>query len=125
MLYDHIDLRVTNFEKVRALYDAILPALGFSRLNEGPEDINYHRPAKNHAEPFFGLMLDPKHRPNGSRIAFRVDSRQEVDRIANVARNAGARAFEPAETYDADHPYYYAAFFEDADGNKLEVVYRE
>jgi hypothetical protein len=26
-LYDHIDLRVTSLAKVRALYDALLPAM--------------------------------------------------------------------------------------------------
>jgi hypothetical protein len=29
MLYDHMDLRVSDLVKVRALYDAMLPAMGF------------------------------------------------------------------------------------------------
>ena len=125
MLYDHIDLRVSDLANVRPLYDALLPAMGFSRIDESDTDVNYHRPEKDHAHPFFGLMVDPEHRPNGSRIAFRVDSRKEIDRLAAIARTSGARAFEPPEIYDEDHPYYYATFFEDGDGNKLEICCRE
>lgn len=125
MLYDHMDLRVTDLRRVRKLYDAIMPALGFSRIEESDTEINYHRPEKDHSQPFFGLMLESDHCGNASRIAFRAGSREEIDSIARLAESAGALAFEPPEVYDPEHPYYYATFFEDADGNKLEVCYRE
>ncbi len=125
MLYDHVDLRVTDLRKVRALYDALLPALGFTLIEDGAEEINYHEPGKQRSRPFFGLMLDRDHRPDRSRIAFRASSRDEVDRLAAIAHKAGAPAFEPPENYSAEYPWYYATFFEDADGNKLEICYRE
>ena len=125
MLYDHVDLRVSDLEKVRPLYDALLPALGFSRLDEQEGDINYHRPEDEPNHPFFGLMTDADHNGNGTRIAFRADSRKDVDRLAAIARAAGARAFEAPENYSPQNPRYYAAFFEDADGNKLEICFRE
>ena len=125
MLYDHIDLRVSSLAKVRELYDALLPAMGFSRLEQDDEDVNYHRPQPDRSGPFFGLMQDSQHRPNGTRTAFRANSRSEVDRLAQIAHEAGARAFEPPAPYSAESPSYYAAFFEDADGNKLEICFRE
>jgi catechol 2,3-dioxygenase-like lactoylglutathione lyase family enzyme len=124
MLFDHVDLRVSDFAKVRPLYDALLPAMGYSHLTETADWINYEKRGDGGASPFFGIMLDPGHRPNGSRIALRAASRAEVDRLAAIAQSAGATAFEPAHLCEEYTPYYYATFFEDADGNKLEICYR-
>jgi catechol 2,3-dioxygenase-like lactoylglutathione lyase family enzyme len=124
MLYDHADLRVSDLAKVRALYDVLLPAMGFVRLEEDGLNINYYREVDDRSQPFFGLMTDSKHRPNGTRIAFRAASRDDVNRLAQIARAAGAHAFEAPENYGGSQRYY-AAFFEDADGNKLEICFRE
>ncbi len=124
MLFDHVDLRVSDFAKTRPLYDALLPAMGYSQLTETADWINYERPGGNATSAFFGIMLDGGHRANGSRIALRADSRAEVDRLAAIAQSAGAIAFEPAHLCEEYTPYYYATFFEDADGNKLEICYR-
>jgi len=125
MLFDHIDLRVSDLGKVRKLYDALLPAMGYSRIVEDADSICYYRPGDDRSAPFLGLDLDPSHRRNGSRIAVRAASRAELERLAAIARDAGATAFEGPELCEEYTPYYYAAFFEDADGNKLELCYRE
>ena len=59
----------------------------------------------------------------GSRCA--RPSRAEVDRLAEIARASGATAFEPPHVCEEYTPFYYATFFEDADGNKLEICYRK
>jgi catechol 2,3-dioxygenase-like lactoylglutathione lyase family enzyme len=124
MLFDHVDLRVSDLAKVRALYDALLPAMGFSNLEEDGSNVNYYQEGEDKSQPFFGLMTDREHRPNGARVAFRAASRQDVDRFAAIARDAGATAFEGPENYGGS-PKYYAAFFEDANGNKLEICFRD
>ena len=68
---------------------------------------------------------DANHQPNGNRIAFWADSREGVDRIAEVVRRAGGRNLEDPEICQEYSPGYYAFFFEDPDGNKLEVCFRE
>ncbi len=125
MLYDHVDLRVSDLLKVRTLYDSLLPAMGFTRLAEDADSICYYDPGDSRAAPFLGLVVDPEHRPNGTRVAFRAADRAGVDRLAELAKAAGARAFEPAHLCGEYTPSYYATFFEDADGNKLEICYRE
>ena len=124
MLFDHVDLRVSSLAKTRGLYDALLPALGFSRVVEDQTSICYYHPGDDRAAPFFGIDADPQHRPNASRIALRAADRKEVDRLAEVARAAGATAFEAPNLCEEYTPQYYATFFEDADGNKLEICYR-
>jgi catechol 2,3-dioxygenase-like lactoylglutathione lyase family enzyme len=125
MLFDHVDLRVSDFAKTRGLYDALLPAMGFSRIAQDDQTICYYRPGGDRSIPFFGIDCDPGHRPNGTRLALRAASRAEVDRLAGVAKDAGATAFEAPHVCEEYTPFYYATFFEDADGNKLEICYRE
>jgi catechol 2,3-dioxygenase-like lactoylglutathione lyase family enzyme len=124
MLFDHVDLRVSGFSAVRELYNTLLGALGFTRIAEDSDSICYYRPGEERSAPFLGLVADPNHRPNGTRIALRAASREEVDRLAEVARSAGAQAFEPPHVCEEYTPFYYATFFEDADGNKLEICFR-
>jgi catechol 2,3-dioxygenase-like lactoylglutathione lyase family enzyme len=125
MLYDHIDLRVSDLAKTRPLYDTLLPGMGFSDIVVDSESVCYYRPGGDRSNPFLGLVLDPHHRPNGTRLALRALGRLEVDRLAELARSAGALAFEPPHVCTEYTPFYYAAFFEDADGNKLEICYRD
>jgi predicted lactoylglutathione lyase len=125
MLYDHIDLRVSDLAKTRPLYDALLPAMGFSEIVADSESICYYRPRSDRSDPFLGLDLHPQHRPNGTRIALRAADRLDVDRLGEIARLAGALAFEPPHVCEEYTPFYYATFFEDADGNKLEICFRE
>jgi predicted lactoylglutathione lyase len=125
MLFDHMDLRVSDFAKVRGLYDALLPAMGYSRIAQDDETICYYTPDGDRSKPFFAIDIDPDHKPNGTRIALRAADRQEVDRLAEVARSAGAKAYEAPHVCVEYTPFYYATFFEDADGNKLEICYRD
>jgi predicted lactoylglutathione lyase len=70
---------------------------------------------------FFGVTESPGHVPNENRIAFWAASRAEVDQIAEVVSRAGGRNIEGPMDYD---PGYYAVFFEDPCGNRLEVCHR-
>ncbi len=125
MLFDHVDLRVSDLARARPLYDALLGALGFANIVEDADSVCYYRAEGDRSAPFFGLVLDRGHRPNGSRLALMASSRAEVDRLAAIAEGHGAAAFEPAQLCEEYTPWYYATFFEDAEGNKLEVCFRE
>ena len=124
MLYDHVDLRVSDKQKTRNLYDTLLPALGCTDLQEDANSICYYAPGFARDRAFFGIIEEPGHRPNGSRLAFRASSIEEVDRLAALAKQAGALAYEAPHICEEYTPFYYAAFFEDADGNKLEICFR-
>lgn len=121
---DHIDLRVRSLVRARPFYDAFLGALGLHRIT-GDDALEWAGYAYGHEEPistpFFGLMPDPGHLGNATRIAFAADSRAEVDTVAAAVRAAGAAAVEGPELCLEYHPTYYAVFFEDGDGNRFEV----
>ena len=121
--YDHIDLRVKDRARAQRFYAQVLPALGFTKEHSDSEWGAFYAPG-NGKPPFFGFTEDPNHQPNGTRISFWAGSREEVDRVAEVVRAAGGLVLEGPELCVDYTPDYYAFFFEDPDGNKLEICYR-
>ncbi len=123
-LLDHIDLRVRDMGKARRFYGEVLPAIGFTRKTQDDEgEVVYTAPGEGKRE-FFGFTLDPKHKPNPTRISFWADTHEEVDRVAEVVKRAGGKVLEGPELCRDYTPVYYAFFFEDPDGNKLEICCR-
>jgi catechol 2,3-dioxygenase-like lactoylglutathione lyase family enzyme len=119
--FDHIDLRVRSLAVVRPFYEVLLPALGFTRDASIPGWFTFEAADSDGATEFFGITESPTHIANECRVAFWVDSQSEVDRLAAIVRQAGARNVEGPGYEDAQ---YYAVFFEDPSGNRLEVCYR-
>ncbi|HET9846203.1 MAG TPA: VOC family protein, partial [Nitrospira sp.] len=73
---------------------------------------------------WFGVIEDHNHVPNATRFAFAVESSEEVNRLAEIVRTAGAINIEGPE----DMPYtriYYAVYFEDPSGNRFEIYHCE
>ena len=123
-LLDHIDLRVKDMEVAANFYGKFLPQLGFVHESPG-DDFHTFYAAGDRPMEFFGFTEDKNHRPNGTRIAFWADTREEVDWIAKLVRDAGGKNLEGPEVCEGYSPGYYAFFFEDPDGNKLEICCRE
>jgi catechol 2,3-dioxygenase-like lactoylglutathione lyase family enzyme len=123
-LFDHIDLRVKNREAAQRFYSQLLPAIGF-RVDKSGEKWGLFEAEGQKAVDFFGFTEEADFQPNGNRIAFWAESRDAVDKAAAVIRQAGAKNIEGPELCLDYSPGYYAVFFEDPDGNKLEVCYRE
>ncbi|MEN3367864.1 MAG: hypothetical protein V7609_7 [Verrucomicrobiota bacterium] len=123
-LFDHIDLRVKNRGAAQKFYAQILPAIGF-RVDKSGEQWGLFEADGEKAVDFFGFTEEADHRPNGNRIAFWAESREAVDNVAEIVRKAGGKNLEGPELCVEYSPGYYAVFFEDPDGNKLEVCYRE
>jgi catechol 2,3-dioxygenase-like lactoylglutathione lyase family enzyme len=123
-LYDHIDLRVKNRGAAQRFYAQVLPAIGF-RVDKSGDRWGLFEAEGSVAVDFFGFTEEADHRPNGNRIAFWAPSREAVDRVGEVVRRAGGKDIEGPELCVEYSPGYYAIFFEDPDGNKLEVCFRE
>ena len=121
--FDHIDLRVKDTKKAQRFYEKVLPALGFTEPGDDGVWFSLSAPGDGRP-PFFGITEDLKHQANGTRISFWADTEQEVDEVAKVVRQAGGKVLEGPEVCEDYTPRYYAFFFEDPDGNKLEICCR-
>ena len=72
--------------------------------------------------PTSPITEDATHTPNANRIAFWAADREKVDRVANLVRSIGANVTSGPQEYPEYGGSYYAVYFEDPCGNRLEVV---
>ena len=122
--FDHIDLRVRDLAAAKQFYSCLLPELGFTIDSSGGEWCIWQAPGEGPVE-FFGFTEAAKHQPNDNRIAFWAESRKEVERLAELVRQAGGLNLEGPALWREYAPGYYAVFFEDPSGNKLEICCRQ
>lgn len=121
--FGHIDLRVRDLEAALPLYAALMPELGMpgERVGEGWKTFVGERPQPG--KPFLPIQEDREHVANANRIAFWVDSREEVERLAALIASVGAKIESGPRDCPEYSATYYAVFFEDASGNKLEIYH--
>ena len=119
---DHLSIRVSDYEKSKLFYGRLLTFLGFKIEAEYPETTGW----ANGQTLFWIAQADPQASKRKYHIgevgfhhyAFRLRSRQDVDDLDAFLRNdLKAEIVDPADEYYDD---YYAVFFLDPDGLKLE-----
>jgi len=118
---DHISIRVSDYEKSKAFYDKLLKFLGFKVLGEYGDQIGW----TNGKTRYWIGQADGQAVERGYRIgdiglhhyAFELRSRKDVDDLQSFLKSEGVTIFDPADEYYDD---YYAVFFLDPDGIKLE-----
>ena len=127
----HVDLVCRDLERSLALYAAVFGPLGLEAplLVEGErgEQIHYLRfPAIGSGSIGLRQALDEQafelYAPGLHHIALAVDSREDVDAAHAAAVEAGAEVLHAPRLWPQYHPAYYATFFLDPDGFRLEVA---
>ena len=121
--FGHIDLRVSELGPALAFYEQLLPSLGFTERYHGDEWKVWATTDPLPAAAYFGITEESGHVANANRIAFRVQSPGDVGRVAEIAARAGAVDLSGPKPMPYG-PGYYAAFFADPCGNRLEVYVR-
>lgn len=131
----HVDLVVSSIERSLPFYRELLEPLGWSGLRKVPgeqgETIHYlsvegpgvaalglrEKRSNAHGVPYDRYAVGVHH------LCFDVPSREVVDERALWLRDQGARIESGPAEYDYT-PGYYAVFFYDPDGIKLELLHR-
>ena len=127
---DHIYITASDLQRSESFYDhVLLEALGFRKnkftLGDDPHIQYFNR--------HFGYVLRPSrnsdghdsHAPGLHHFCLRVESVADVVAVANQLRAIGVAASE-ARLYSEYAPDYWATFFADPDGVRLEVTnYRQ
>ena len=121
--FGHVDLRVTSMDVALEFYEAVLPELGFTQRFHGPVWKAWAVELELPGAAYVAITESPSHRPGESRIAFWTASAAEVDRLASIAMEAGARDVSGPKPMPYS-PGYYAVFFADPSGNLLEIYHR-
>lgn len=121
--FGHMDVRVPDIGAATAFYEALLPELGFTRRFHGDAWKVWATTEPLPSTAFLAITEDVAHVANGNRTAFWVATREDVDRISEVARSAGALELSGPKPMPYS-PGYYAVYFADPAGNRLEVYVR-
>ena len=115
---DHISIRVSNYEKSKAFYGRLFEFLGFEISDEYPNTIGWTNgktrywiaPAEGRKKYRIGDV-------GLHHYAFELRNRKDVDALQAFLKDERVRIVDPADEYYED---YYAVFFLDPDGIKLE-----
>jgi catechol 2,3-dioxygenase-like lactoylglutathione lyase family enzyme len=127
----HLMLNVNRYDEAKRFYDWLLPRLGYPNQTAYADDApkrgsGWYNDAGSvwvqEAESRFRADQFHRHRVGLCEIAFTVDSRRQVDELAAEIERQGGRVTDAPRQYDYV-PGYYAVFFTDPDGLKLEVVH--
>ena len=123
---DHIYLTVSDFARAEAFYDTVLALLDYRKLDapigSDPHRHYFNRVMQISIRPSRGGTHDP-YAPGLHHLCLQVADNAAVDDAARLLRGAGIAATEPA-FYPEYADDYYAIFFSDPDGIRLEIVAR-
>jgi glyoxylase I family protein len=125
--FDHIYLAVSDFERSQAFYDAVLRAFGFRKGDKaigGEPHAHYIRPGMQISiRPARSRTDHDPYAPGLHHLCLQVESAADVDEAHRALRDLGIEASAPRR-YPEYNDEYYATFFTDPDGIRLEVVGR-
>jgi catechol 2,3-dioxygenase-like lactoylglutathione lyase family enzyme len=117
----YVTLGTNDLARASAFYDALLAEIGGTRMMASDRFVAWGGP--NHA-PGIGVTYPFDGKPatvgNGVMVALEVKSTEEVDRFYAKAMALGATD-EGKPGYRMDS--FYAGYFRDLDGNKLNVFW--
>ena len=135
---DHIQITVKDLNVAETFYDELMPILGFDinlkikgAVKEYEFDvIEYIHPQLaigiNSPRKAFKDDLIHRRKPGAlHHLAFRASSRAEVDQLYLKIKETKANIINPPKFYPQHGESYYALFFKDLEGIKLEIVYEE
>lgn len=127
--FHHIDLSVSDVAAARRVYAPVLEFLGYTMVKDRPDGCEWDLKG---CEPF-GASLGiraatsggshDRYAPGLHHLAWRVQSRAAVDAAHALLVEHGIPVLDPPAHYPEYSGDYYAVFFADPDGLKLEIVH--
>ena len=117
----YVTLGTNDLTRAAKFYDELLAQIGAGRFMESEKFIAWGTGANS---PGIGLILPNDGKPatigNGVMVAIIVDSTEKVDRLHKKAIELGATDEGVAGPRGEG---FYAGYFRDLDGNKLNFFY--
>lgn len=135
-IIDHIQITVKDMGVAVPFYDKLLPLLGFDiqkRVSAVIKKHEFHVVEYTHPRLIFAITSPRsafardtinRRKPGAlHHLAFKADSRAEVDRLYRELEGIGATIVSPPREYPEYTPSgYYALYFKDLEGIKYEIV---
>ena len=131
-LIHHLDLTVKDQWVSCDFYDAVLGFMGYRRVREDKRGFDWELTSPGGIFASVGVAkaegagrgrAHDRYSPGLHHVAWHAESRADVDRLYEFLLRIGATVLDPPADYPAYGDGYYAVFFSDPDGLKLEFVY--
>jgi glyoxylase I family protein len=130
----HIALTVSDLERSTAFYNKVFEFIGFKSV-EVPESTQQAMKTRLKAwvGPGYSISIRPskgefarrvhdRNAPGFNHLAFTAENRSDVEKLYEFLKQTGATILDPPAEY-LYSPGYYAIYFADPDGLKLECAY--
>ncbi len=134
-IIDHIQITVKDMNVAEDFYDKFLPILGFdinNKVSAFIEEHDFHVIEYSHSLLSFAITSprqafknDSVHRRKPGalhHLAFKADSRKEVDNAYLELLKIGAIIVSEPQIHPEYSENYYAVFFKDMENIKYEIV---
>jgi catechol 2,3-dioxygenase-like lactoylglutathione lyase family enzyme len=130
----HLDLNVSDLERSSSFYDRILTRIGFIRVNlstpDEPGGFDWISLGDNRTRLSIGIYQatgpnksHDRYAPGIHHLALRACRREDVDELYRMLLEMKAEILNAPCEYPQYEAGYYAVFFLDPDGIKVEYVY--
>jgi len=124
----HLDLTVGDFARSKPFYELVLGFLGYRCVKDADDIVVWELALP---DGVCGIAIRAEHRRREHdrytaglhHFAWTADSREDVDRLHRRLAAAGVTILDPPAAYPQYGAGYYAVFFADPDGLKLEYVH--
>ena len=134
-IIDHIQITVKDLDAAERFYDQFLPIVGFDarrKVKVYIQEHDFHVVEYSHellafaiTSPREAFKNEEVHRRKPGalhHLAFKADSRAEVDSAYLQLKKMGAHIVAKPQLYPEYRPTYYAVFFKDLENIKYEIV---
>jgi catechol 2,3-dioxygenase-like lactoylglutathione lyase family enzyme len=125
----HIDLTVIDLATSTPFYDKVLGFLGYRRTRNDAVGSNWERRESGRLicevdiRPARSDRAHDRYTAGLHHLAWHADSRADVDRLHELLLAMDAQILDAPADYPQYGAGYYAVFFADPDGLKLEFVH--
>jgi catechol 2,3-dioxygenase-like lactoylglutathione lyase family enzyme len=131
--FHHIDLNVSDLGAAKPVYGLVLEYLGYKMVKDDERGCEWDLEC-DHGRVSLGLRparskdrshVHLRYAPGLHHMAWHAASREQVDALHRQLIAAGVPILDAPAHYPEYSPTYYAVFFEDPDGMKLEVLHED
>lgn len=132
-LVHHVDLTVKDPAASRAFYEAVLGFMGYRVGYQNANGVDFDVALLDGGFSSIGVKkakglnagrAHDRYSPGLHHIAWRAESREDVDTLHKLLIAKGFAVLDAPADYPEYGVGYYAVFFADPDGLKLEYVFK-
>ncbi len=122
----HLGLSVSNFELSKAFYSKLFSQIGFTQI------VSKEKSAAWKTSEGFGIWIRQaefferkyvRGAPGIQHLCLKAKNKEDVDRLYGFLVKEKMKVYSPPSLMTEYLPHYYAVYFPDPDGIKLEFAF--